>query len=69
MIMIYTQVRQIIHKYINIKFIFTYAVIMATHIRFRKRNGCPQDGKCQIILEAIVRAKFETIEELLQSLF
>jgi len=42
---------------------------MATHIRFCKRNGCPPDGKCQIILEAIVRAKFETIEELLQSSF
>lgn len=28
--------------------LFTYAVIMATHIRFRKRNGCPPDGKCQM---------------------
>ena len=26
----------------------TYAVIMASHIRFRKRNGCPPDGKCQM---------------------
>lgn len=22
---------------------------MATHIRFRKRNGCPPQGKCQIV--------------------
>ncbi len=28
--------------------LFTYAVIMATHIRFRKKNGCPPDGKCQM---------------------
>ncbi|MHB8066100.1 MAG: amino acid permease [Ruminiclostridium sp.] len=28
--------------------LFTYAVIMATHIRFRKRNGCPPEGKCQM---------------------
>jgi L-asparagine transporter-like permease len=28
--------------------LFTYAVIMATHIRFRKKNGCPPDGKCQL---------------------
>lgn len=28
--------------------LFTYAVIMATHIRFRTRNGCPPDGKCQM---------------------
>lgn len=28
--------------------LFTYSVIMATHIRFRKRNGCPPDGKCQM---------------------
>lgn len=28
--------------------IFTYAVIMATHIRFRKRNGCPPEGICQM---------------------
>ena len=28
--------------------LFTYAVIMASHIRFRKRNGCPPDGKCQM---------------------
>lgn len=28
--------------------LFTYAVIMATHIRFRKLNGCPPDGKCQM---------------------
>lgn len=28
--------------------LFTYAVILATHIRFRKRNGCPPEGKCQM---------------------
>ncbi len=28
--------------------LFTYAMIMATHIRFRKCNGCPPDGKCQM---------------------
>jgi len=28
--------------------LFTYAVIMASHIRLRKRNGCPPDGKCQM---------------------
>ncbi len=28
--------------------LLTYAVIMATHIRLRKRNGCPPDGKCQL---------------------
>jgi L-asparagine transporter-like permease len=28
--------------------LFTYASIMATHIRFRKCNGCPPDGKCQM---------------------
>jgi L-asparagine transporter-like permease len=28
--------------------LFTYAVIMATHIRFRMRNGCPPNGKCQM---------------------
>lgn len=28
--------------------LFTYAVIMATHIRFRKMNGCPPEGKCQM---------------------
>jgi L-asparagine transporter-like permease len=28
--------------------LFTYAVIMATHIRFRKRCGCPPHGKCQM---------------------
>ncbi len=28
--------------------LFTYAVIMATHIRFRSRNGCPPEGKCQM---------------------
>jgi L-asparagine transporter-like permease len=27
--------------------LFSYIVIMATHIRFRKKNGCP-DGKCQL---------------------
>jgi len=28
--------------------IFTYAAIMASHIRFRKREGCPPDGNCQV---------------------
>lgn len=28
--------------------LFSYAVIMATHIRFRRKNGCPPDGKCQL---------------------
>ena len=28
--------------------LFTYVVIMATHIRFRKKHGCPPDGKCQM---------------------
>jgi L-asparagine transporter-like permease len=28
--------------------LFTYAVIMASHIRFRKNKGCPPYGKCQM---------------------
>ncbi|WP_139906032.1 amino acid permease [Clostridium thermarum] len=28
--------------------LFTYAVILATHIRFRKKYGCPPNGKCQM---------------------
>jgi L-asparagine transporter-like permease len=28
--------------------IFTYAVIMASHIRHRRRHGCPPEGICQI---------------------
>ena len=28
--------------------LFTYIIIMATHIRFRRQNGCPPDGKCQV---------------------
>ncbi len=28
--------------------LLTYAAIMATHIRFRKCNGCPPNGKCQM---------------------
>ncbi len=28
--------------------LFTYGAIMATHIRFRKVNGCPPEGKCQM---------------------
>jgi L-asparagine transporter-like permease len=28
--------------------LFTYAVIMATHIRFRKKCGCPPEGRCQM---------------------
>ncbi|MEZ4357375.1 MAG: amino acid permease [Eubacteriales bacterium] len=29
--------------------LFTYMIIMATHMKFRKKNGCPPDGKCQLI--------------------
>lgn len=28
--------------------LLTYAAIVATHIRFRKKNGCPPAGKCQM---------------------
>lgn len=28
--------------------LFTYAFILAAHIRLRKRNGCPPQGKCQM---------------------
>ncbi|MBW7573631.1 amino acid permease [Caproiciproducens faecalis] len=28
--------------------LFTYVIIMATHIRFRRRHGCPPCGKCQV---------------------
>jgi len=28
--------------------LITYAVIIATHIRFRKKYGCPPEGKCQM---------------------
>ena len=28
--------------------LFCYVMIMLTHIRFRKTNGCPPDGKCQM---------------------
>ena len=28
--------------------LFTYAVILASHIRFRKKHGCPPEGKCQM---------------------
>jgi L-asparagine transporter-like permease len=28
--------------------LLTYAAIVATHIRFRKCNGCPPNGKCQM---------------------
>ena len=28
--------------------LFVYAVIVATHIRYRKNNGVPADGKCQM---------------------
>jgi L-asparagine transporter-like permease len=28
--------------------LLTYAAILATHIRFRKCNGCPPHGKCQM---------------------
>lgn len=29
-------------------FLFTYLVILLTHYRFRKKNGCPPKGKCQL---------------------
>ena len=28
--------------------LFTYAVIIAAHLRLRKRQGCPPNGKCQM---------------------
>lgn len=28
--------------------LLSYAVIMATHLRFRRKHGCPPDGKCQM---------------------
>ena len=28
--------------------LFTYAFILATHIKFRKEHGCPPKGKCQM---------------------
>lgn len=28
--------------------LFTYAVIIATHIKYRKKYGCPPEGKCQM---------------------
>jgi L-asparagine transporter-like permease len=28
--------------------LFTYAVLMASHLRFRKKFGCPPEGKCQM---------------------
>lgn len=28
--------------------LLTYAAIVATHIRFRKKNGCPPNGNCQM---------------------
>ncbi len=28
--------------------LFTYIVIMATHMRFRRKSGCPPNGKCQL---------------------
>jgi len=28
--------------------LFSYVIIMATHIRFRKKYGCPPNGKCQV---------------------
>lgn len=29
-------------------FLFTYAIIMATHYKFRKVHGCPPKGNCQL---------------------
>lgn len=28
--------------------LFIYAVMMASHLRLRKKHGCPPDGKCQL---------------------
>jgi L-asparagine transporter-like permease len=28
--------------------LFTYAMMMASHLRLRKKNGCPPEGKCQM---------------------
>ncbi len=28
--------------------LFTYVIIVASHIKLRKRNGCPNNGKCQL---------------------
>jgi L-asparagine transporter-like permease len=28
--------------------LFSYTVIVATHVRFRRQNGCPPNGKCQM---------------------
>ncbi len=28
--------------------LFTYTVIIASHLRLRKKNGCPPEGKCQM---------------------
>jgi len=28
--------------------LFSYLIIVATHMKFRKKNGCPPDGKCQM---------------------
>jgi L-asparagine transporter-like permease len=28
--------------------LYTYAAILATHIKFRKCHGCPPEGKCQM---------------------
>ena len=28
--------------------LFTYLVIVASHVKFRKENGCPEKGRCQL---------------------
>ncbi len=28
--------------------LFTYVVILLTHLKFRRKHGCPPDGKCQM---------------------
>ncbi|AGB42371.1 gamma-aminobutyrate permease-like transporter [Halobacteroides halobius DSM 5150] len=30
-------------------FLFSYAMIMATHYKYRKETGCPPDGNCQLM--------------------
>ncbi|QVK16838.1 amino acid permease [Mycoplasmatota bacterium] len=31
-------------------FLFTYLIIVSSHLKFRKKNGCPPKGKCQLPL-------------------
>jgi hypothetical protein len=40
--------------------LFSYTVIVATHVRFRRQNGCPPNGKCQMwaSLHLVFRSDF-----------